>query len=124
MDDNIANLKMYFDKLIKTIETQASFKFGNKRIVDKQRIDDILCCIDANFPEILKLYRKQYGNTDKNVKSFKVYDLLLANIKIKPLFGTNSYSINYSETLQLAANIGRTFASDISYIERSYPDLK
>ena len=124
MDENIVNLKMYFDKLIKTIETQASFKFGNKHIVDKQRIDDILCCIDANFPKILKLYKKHHGSTDKNIKSFKEYDRLIANIKIKPILGNNSYSINYKETVQIASNLGITLSSDVKYIEKSYPNLK
>ena len=118
------NLKNLFNKLVKTIETQASFTFGNKRIVDKQRIDDILCNIDIEFPEILRRYRNKHGNTDKNIQSFKTYEKLIANIKIKPLFGKNSYSINYKEVVQLVATIGSNFAHDIKYLEEFYPELK
>lgn len=116
-------LKMYFNKLLKTIETQAAFKLGNKYLLDKQRIDDILCCIDANFPAILKNYRKKYNNLDKNIQSYKSYDSLIANIKIKPPLGNNSYFINYNEVVMLIKGFDSHLSNDIKYLKENYPDL-
>lgn len=123
MDTETANLKMYFDKLVKTIETQSSFKFGDMYLVDKQRIDDILCCIDANFPHILKAYHKKYGDIDKAIKSFNHYNSLIENIKIKPPLGNNSYLINYNKVIEIIAILGNSFASDIKYINENYSNL-
>ena len=115
-------LKMYLNKLVKTIETQSSFEFGNKRIVNKTRIDDILCCIDANIPEELKLFKK-HGQSDKHIKSFNIYNSLIANIRIKPIMGDSSYAINYKEVVELAKIINVTFQQDVEYIRKTYPGL-
>ena len=123
MDFENNDLHMYITKLIKTIETQSSFSFGNKRILDKTRIDDILCCIDANFPDLLKKFKK-HGQPDKNVKSYKLYDRIIANIKIKPLIGTSSYAVNYREVRELAEILEQAIAADVSYIAKAYPNLQ
>jgi len=123
MESISEDLKIYFIKLLKTIETQASFTLGNKRIVNKTRIDDILCCIDVNFPEILKKYNKVYG-IDKNVKSFDLYKQLIANIKNKPLlFGKDSYAVNYKEVLAILQLLEQSLNADINYVLKTYPEL-
>jgi len=116
-------LEKYLKKLIKTIETQASFSFGNKKIVNKTRIDDILCCIDVNFPEILKRFLKEYG-TDKNVRCFKIYEKLIANIKIKPLLGNDSYAVNYNEVSALIPQLKESIETDVNYVQRTYAGLQ
>ena len=122
MSTEYDDLKMYLNKLVKTIETQSSFDFGNKRILNKTRVDDILCCIDVNFPEELKLFKK-HGQTDKNVLSYKLYDKLIANIKIKPLFGTSSYAVNYREVVEYVRLLNESFEKDVLYIKKTYPNI-
>ena len=100
MSEISMDLDMYLKKLIKTIETQSSFSFGNKRFVNKTRIDDILCCIDVNFPNLLKIFRQEYGK-DKSVRSFSLYEQLIANIKNKPPFGKDSYMVNMLKSFKL-----------------------
>lgn len=122
METISADLLKYLNKLAKTIETQASFSFGNKKNVNKTRIDDILCCIDVNFPQILKRFQQEYGK-DKHVKSFEVYEQLIANIKIKPLFGKDSYMVNFEAVTKLIPLLKQSIENDINYISKTYTGL-
>ncbi len=117
-----ADLLKYLNKLVNTIETQASFSLGNKKMVNKTRIDDILCCIDVNFPSILKRFQQEYGR-DGHVKSFTLYEQLIANIKIKPLFGKDSYMVNYDKVVNIIPMLKQSIENDIHYIERTYSNL-
>ena len=122
MESINADLLKYLNKLVKTIETQASFSLGSKKTVNKTRIDDILCCIDVNFPKILKRFQQEYGK-DQHVRSFNVYEQLIANIKIKPLFGKDSYMVNYDEVVKLIPVLKQSIEADINYIQRTYTNL-
>lgn len=122
MESRNEELKMYFTKLVKTIETQANMRLGSIFIVDKQRIDDILCCIDVNFPTLLKKF-KQHGGKDKNVRAFNLYNSLIKNIKINPLFIKSLYVVNYAEVVKLTKDIVQYVDEDEAYIQKTYPEL-
>lgn len=122
-DEELFKLKEYFDKLLKTINSQAVFTLGNVKYVNKQKLDDILCCIDINFPKELMRFQKKYGNTNSNIKSFKIYQQIINNIKIKPLIGKANYAVRFEEVKILIDKIGRTFSSDMKYIQEHYPNF-
>ena len=116
------DLILYINKLINTVETQATFRIGNIRILEQNRIDDILCCIDVNFPEALKRFHEERGN-DVRIRSFKAYKNLIAHIKVKPPFSKSSYLINYKNMMELVKILQGNIISDMKYISRVYPDL-
>ena len=53
-DEASIEIKKYLRKLVKIINEEASFTFFKVKIVEKKRIDDILCCVDATFPDEYK----------------------------------------------------------------------
>ena len=116
------DLIMYLKKLIKTIETQASFNFGNIFIVNQNRVDDILCCIDVNFPKLLKVYSKEFG-IHRNIKSFEIYDKLIASIKCKPPFTKTVYAVNFEKASALVDELQKSFVEDIAYIKKTHPNM-
>ena len=122
-DNSLFNLHQYFAKLKKEIEENAGFKLGNKSFVDKQRTDDILCCIDVNFPEKLKKFREKFGDFDKNIRCFRMYQELINNIKIKPPLGNSSYAVNRSESLELIDRVEKCIIRDAKHLEENYPNL-
>ena len=121
MDYINEDLYKYLKKLVKTIETQASFSIGNIRILNQTRIDDILCCIDINFPKILNKYRKEYEI--ENMPSLGLYNRLIAIIKKRPPFIKTIYIINYSEVLKLTEQLKEVLVKDITYVVRTHPEL-
>ena len=121
--EEIAKLKEYFDNLIKVINSQAVLSLGSTKFVDKQKIDDVLCCIDINFPKKLVEFNKKYGAVDSNIKSFKIYQEMINNIKIKPIIGKSNYAVRYNEVQVLIDRLGRSFNSDLKYIQDHYPDF-
>lgn len=116
------DLYMYLDKLVKTIETQSSISFSGIYVINQTRVDDVLCCIDINFPKVLRKFKKEQ-NEDKNVHSLHLYDILIKNIKIKLPFIKNNYFVNYSEVLKLVKLLKQSFPADVAYIQKSYPNL-
>ena len=112
--ENIENLKKYYRKLKTVIENDASFNFMGKVYVSKQRIDDIICCIDASFPkEYLDFIDKRGSNS---LKSYVNYKKLLKIIKY-PFFLNNSlYVFEKSNALSLINEIASTISFDIGSI--------
>ncbi len=116
------DLYMYLDKLVKTIATQSNFTFCGIYVISQNRVDDILCCIDINFPKVLKIFKKEHG-FDRNIHSLQIFDKLIKNIKIKLPFIKTNYFVNYSEVVKLVNLLKQSFPEDVSYIKKSYPNL-
>lgn len=116
------DLYMYLDKLVKTIGTQSNFTFCGVYVINQNRVDDILCCIDINFPKILKIFQKEHGY-DRNVRSLQFFDKLIRNIKIKLPFIKTNYFVNYSEVVKLVKLLKQSFPEDVAYIKKSFPKL-
>lgn len=121
-DELMTNLMNYYTKLEKCIQNEAAFSFGNKKIFDKKRVDDILCCIEASMPAEFKRLANAYGE-DKRVKTYKYQRDLIQNIKIKPPMGNSSYMVNTAETLQIIAALKRAIPGDLGYIRATYPNI-
>lgn len=56
---DIVALKDYLKKLQKIINFEATFTFSHWKLVKKTRIDDIMCCIYATLPVLIKECLKQ-----------------------------------------------------------------
>ncbi len=121
-DEILNNLMGYFKKLERCIQNEAAFSFGNKKIFDKKRVDDILCCIDASMPSEFAKLANSYGE-DKQIRTYKLKRELIANIKVKPPIGNSSYMVNTSETLQLIKSLAGSIPKDLGYIRATYPNL-
>ena len=107
-------LKGYFKKLVKIINEEASFTFSKTKVINKQRIDDILCCIEGSFPAEYKQYAQR--GMGKKLKSYDYYNQLMYAIKNKFFFSTSSYSVRYSEALGLINNITASIDRDINFV--------
>ena len=104
-------LKKYFRKLLKTINEEASFTLLKVKIINKKKIDDILCCIDATFPDDYKEYVKKNGM--KRLKSAGHYQQLVVSIRRKVWFDSNSYDVLYKDAIALIEVIISTIDNDI-----------
>ena len=117
MQESTVELKRYLRKLVNLIENDAIFLLLKTKIVDKKKVDDILCCIEASWPEDYKAYLDKYGQ--RKLKSNQYYSQLLAAVKNRFLFSTNVYSVRSQEALQLINAILNTIDSDINVIIRT-----
>ena len=77
----VNEIKKYLKKLNIIISDNSSFVFGSYRFVNKKRIDDIICCIEASWPKELKDIA-QY-KFEKDLNSLKIYKGILENITNK-----------------------------------------
>ena len=121
--EKIRNLRDYYDKLAKILRNEASFKMFGKAIFDKRRIDDAMCCIDANFPREFKSFKNHSKNMNGMIETFKLYNMLVANIKNKPPIGNSSYMVRINEALRILEKLKFVAASDLNYIKENYPEL-
>lgn len=121
-EENLMELHKYFDKLYKTIKSQAIFSLGRLKLIDQQRIDDILCCIDVNMPKIFKTYKNKIGS-DGKLKHFLTYNNLMSVIKAKPPFIKSNYLINFEKAGDLIKKLETEITNDLKYLERNYPSL-
>lgn len=47
----IRKIVKYYTSLHRLITEEATFSFGNQKVVKRNKINDILCCAKSNFPE-------------------------------------------------------------------------
>lgn len=116
-DEAIIELKKYLKKLSFVISSQASFTFFKVKVVDKNKIDDILCCIEACFPdEYKKLLRQKRGSS---LKSIALYQSLRASIQRKNVFSSSTYLIRYKSALSLIAGFSVILEQDIRFLYKN-----
>ena len=87
MTEELKDLFLYLNRLKDVINSSTNL-FGNV-FADKQRIDDITCCIDICLPKEFKNYATKRGLYA--VKSYSAYRSLLS--LIKKIFLLNNYYI-------------------------------
>lgn len=112
-DQKILEFKKYLDKLYNLIEREAIFSFISTKLVDKKRIDDLICCIDASFPEEYINYVKK---TNKSLETTKCYRRLQNAIKNKFLFSANVYLVRQREALAEIVELQQIIDSDMKLI--------
>lgn len=112
--ETIIQLKKYFKKLLLLIGEDTVFNLMGVRFVKKNRIDDIICCIEATFPEKYKAYIK---SKKKKLKTDENYTALLKVIKNKFLLSSFYYKIYYAEANKCISNILSTIEADILFAE-------
>ena len=109
-DETSIEIKKYLRKLVKIINEEASFTFFKVKIVEKKRIDDILCCVDATFPDEYKAYVKKHG--PKSLKTAGQYRQLLDSIRRKFWLNPDSYAVLYSDAIGLISLITNSLDAD------------
>ena len=113
-DEVTIELKKYLRKLIAVLEYEAKFTLLSTKLIDKRRIDDVLCCVESSWPEDYKTYIKNFDS--KKLKSPFYYKQALAMIKNKFFFSTDVYSVNYKEAILSLRMIMQTIDTDMVYI--------
>ncbi len=116
-EETSLEIKKYLKKLTKIITTEASFTFFKVKIVEKRRIDDILCCVDATFPDEYKAYVKKHGI--KSLRTAGQYRQLQDSIRRKFWLSPNSYAILYNDAIGLISMITSSIDSDFKRLFNS-----
>lgn len=111
--ESAIELKKYLKKLQNLLSRDAIFSLGDTKIMDKNKIDDILCCVDACWPKDYLDYVKSHP---KKLQSNTYYIKLLGAIKNRFLFFTTVYAVRHRETIALIGALVKSLDSDINFI--------
>lgn len=106
--------KKYLRKLLKVIMNEASFSFGKSKIIDKNRIDDVLCCVEASWPEDYKKYITKVNS--KKLKSPNIYKQLILAIKNRFLLSSSCYHVHNDNAINAINMLIKSIDSDMAYI--------
>ena len=105
----------YFRKLERTIMYDADFAFIDVRLVKKNKIDDLICCILASLPES---YKKMMRQKEKSkFSAIILYDLMFKSIKRKFILNSGVYLVEAENAKRYIESIIRSIGKDISIIE-------
>lgn len=114
VDNCILELKKYFKKLSNSLTSEAVFSFGKTKYVNKTRIDDLLCCIEATMPVEYKKYNQGYGN--KKLKSTQAWAELNTAIKNKFFLSNDIYAVDFSAAIGSIQVIQKTIEADLRHV--------
>lgn len=116
MEETI-ELKKYLKKLIFVIENETTFSFLNTVFVDTKRLDDILCCIQASWPENYKTFINKKRNFE--IKSFQAYKKAILAIKNKFILSPNLCTVNRKIALAEIIKVLTYIDDDLKYIKKN-----
>ena len=105
--------KKYLRKLLKVVMQEATFSLIKSKIIDKNRIDDVLCCVEASWPEDYKRYITKVNS--KKLKSPIYYKQMVLAIKNKFLFSTSCYSVRYDNAVQAINMLIKSIDTDMAF---------
>ena len=101
LDEQIEKLITYLNKLRKIVNNEKSFSFGSVKIVSKAKIDDVLCCIQASYPQDYQDYVKRNGI--KSLQSHLNFQQIVNIATKKFMLSGDHYSI---DSVQLEKLLG------------------
>ena len=110
LDEQLQDLKLYLIKLKRIVTNESSFSLGNKRIISKARVDDIVCCVQANYPDDYTEYVKRNGI--KSLQSHLCYQQLLAVVTKKFILSPNHYLIDFARFMSLLNMLVQTMEKE------------
>ena len=113
IDQSIVAIKGFLNKINKIL-SQPTFRWFSKVYVNKKRIDDVLCCIDASFPEKWKEYRRKRG---ARLKTDASYAQLVGLLRKKSLLISDCYVVKTVDAVTLLQEISKTIDTDMLAID-------
>ena len=112
--DSAEEIKKYLRKLLRLIEREAVFSLFKTKFIDKNRADDIICCVEASIPKYYKDYVRKTGG--KKLKSHGLWLQTLGMVKNKFSLAPSLYSIKVGPTMQVINDMINTIDSDIAFL--------
>ena len=116
-DEVVVEVKKYILKLKKILQCEATFAFFTRKLVNKKKIDDILCCIEGALPKEYAEYLKKYGinSLQSNVFLQKVHQ----SIKNKFMMNSDSYLADTAKTEKMLVLFVSHLREDLMLIARA-----
>ena len=116
-----AEMKKYLKKIKEIIENP-TFKFMDNRYVKKVRIDDLICCMEANFPESFKKIVKE--RKFSAINSGKFYKNLLSTLKAKKsILFSDCYIVPYKAAVTYIESFTKNIDSDLKKLEENSSNM-
>lgn len=112
----LLEIRKYLKKLAATIDSEATFCFFKSRIFNKTKIDDLICCVEANFPEEYKKLLR--SKSSQSFKSVGIYYSLKRTIQKKFFFSSSSYLIEYRKAMSLIATFSSLLDFDLKKLNQ------
>ena len=119
-EESVIDFKKYLRKILSLIDKEAIFSWFDIRFLDKNRIDDLLCCLEASWPEDYKNYISKYSTS--RVQSTKNLRRLKGIVTNKFFMNNSVYLIRYSEAQLAISQLLQSIDSDMKNICRSQYD--
>ena len=116
MEETI-ELKKYLKKLIFVIENETTFSFFNTVFVDTKRLDDILCCIEASWPESYKAFMSKKRNS--KIRSSLAYKKAILAIKNKFILSPNLCIVHRKAAIAEIIKVLTYIDEDLRFIEKN-----
>ena len=114
VEQEVAAFRKYLLKLRNLISRDNLFAYGDNKIVDKKKVDDLLCCIEASFP--VDIIKKEKTTVQKLLRSKGAYKELLNAIKNRFLFSNSVYLVHYSDAIARMDALMKAINQDLDYI--------
>ncbi len=112
----LTSINNYLQKLVLIINGKASFGIFGFKFIKKNRVDDILCCIEATLPSEYKDTVKRLGSRD--FKGYNCYLELLESFKKYKSPSSEHYMIKYNIVLRQITVLKPSIKTDLKKVSQ------
>jgi hypothetical protein len=120
----IGDFNKYLTKLNTIISNQANFSFVGYKIIEKSKIDDVLCCLQSIIPKEYKQYQL-WNRQEHQLSSQILYTELLETLNRNFLGNKNLCIVTANKTYNLISSLKKQFPIDLNIIAKNmenFPD--
>ena len=114
---DVEEIKHYFKKLQKVINFEIEFNLFGIKLIKKNKIDDVLVCIQAALPDSYKKIMKT--SRGKKLTSVIGYEILFSSIKRKFVLNSDVYMVDDKKATRIISSILVSIEKDIEYAEKN-----
>lgn len=114
--DKIEEIKQYFQKLQRIVKGKGEFALFGRKLIKKEKIDDILCCLLAVLPDKYK-HEIKFGKEKLN--SIICYKAMFKSLKGNFPLSKSVYLVHAKKASDSISAILKCIEADIKHVENA-----
>ena len=109
-EKTLENINNYLKKMTMVINSNASFSIFGFKFIKRNRVDDVLCCIEATLPKEYKDAIRKHGA--QKFRGYSCYLELLDSFKKYKSFSPDHYIVKHNIVLRQITVLKSSIQSD------------
>lgn len=112
--ESTMEFKKFLKRIQMVVKNDTVFALGKVRLYNKDRIDDLICCLESSFPDVYKNLIK--NKVAKKFQTYQMYLQLAVVLKKKFILSSSIYQVDLDAANALINGLLAKIDEDVRFI--------